>query len=119
MNTEAALPSIKLFVGPGFNSPEMLRDLLCGAEEEGVPCEVSASADPAAGGAVALAYAAAAASVLYVGLGLDGAGMAAVHYNKLPADKPLFTLNYRLDSGGLRNLGVNAARLVKGMPFVL
>ncbi|MDR2052835.1 MAG: glycerol dehydratase reactivase beta/small subunit family protein [Treponema sp.] len=113
---EAAVPSIKLFIGPGFNSPENLRELLCGAEEEGVPCEVEAAGE---GGAVALAYKAAEASVLGVGLGLDGAGMAAAHYNKLPADKPLFTLNYRLDGGRLRGMAANAARLVKGMPFVL
>jgi hypothetical protein len=116
MNSEAALPSIKLFVSSGFNSPENLRELLYGAEEEGVPCEVEAAGES---GAIALAYKAAEASVLGVGLGLDAAGMAAAHYNKLSADKPLFTLNYRLDSGKLRGLAANAARLVKGMPFVL
>jgi hypothetical protein len=107
-------------VGSGFNSPENLRELLYGAEEEGVPCEVeSAVSAGGEGGAVALAYKAAEASVLGVGLGLDGAGMAALHYNKLPADTPLFTLNYRLDRGKIRGLAANAARLVKGMPFVL
>jgi hypothetical protein len=116
MNNEAAIPSIKLFVGSGFNSPQGLRELLCGVEEEGVPCEVEAAGE---GGAVALARQAAEASVLGVGLGLDGAGIAAAHYNKLPADKPLFTLNYRLDGGKLRSLAANAARLVKGMPFAL
>jgi hypothetical protein len=116
MISEAAVPSIKLFVGSGFDSPENLRELLCGAEEEGVPCAVEVSGE---GGAVALAYRAAEASVLGVGLGLDGTGMAAVHYNKLPAEKPLFTLNYRLDGDKLRGLAANAARLVKGMPFVL
>lgn len=116
MNSEAAVPSIKLFVASGFNGPRELRELLCGVEEEGVPCEVEAAGE---GGAVALAYKAAGASVLGVGLGLDGAGQAAAHYNKLPADKPLFTLNYRLDGGKLRYLAANAARLVKGMPFVL
>jgi hypothetical protein len=122
VNNEAAIPTIKLFVSPGFNSPETLRDLLCGAEEEGVPCEVSVFVEAGAigeGEAVALAHKAAEASVLDVGLGLDSAGMAAAHYNKLSADKPLFTLNYRLDSDSLRSLGANAARLVKGMPFVL
>lgn len=116
MSNGAAVPSIKLFVGSGFNSPQELLELLCGVEEEGVPCEVEAAGD---GGAVALAHRAAGDSALGVGLGLDSAGMAAAHYNKLPADKPLFTLNYRLDGAKLRNLAANAARLVKGMPFVL
>jgi hypothetical protein len=113
---EADIPSIKLFVGYGFNSPEILRELLYGAEEEGVPCEVESAGED---GAVALAYKAAEASVLDVGLGLDGAGMAVVHYSKLPADTPLFMLNYRLDRGKIRDLAANAARLVKGMPFVM
>lgn len=116
MNNEAVVPSIKLFVASGFNGTQELRELLCGVEEEGVPCEVEAAGE---GGAVALAHRAAGASVLGVGLGLDGAGQAAAHYNKLPADKPLFTLNYRLDGGKLRDLAANAARLVKGMPFVM
>ena len=116
MISEPAIPSIKLFISSGFDIPENLRELLCGVEEEGVPCEVEAAGE---GSAVTLAYKAAEASVLGVGLGLDGAGMAAVHYNKLPAEKPLFTLNYRLDGDKLRYLAVNAARLVKGIPFVL
>jgi hypothetical protein len=116
MISEAAVPSIKLFLGPGFNSPETVRELLCGAEEEGVPWEVeSAGADDA----VSLAYQAAEASTLGVGLGLDKGGLAAAHYGKLPRDRPLFTLNYRLDPGKLRGLAANAARLVKGMPFAL
>jgi hypothetical protein len=115
MYSAAAVPSIKLYVGSGTDS-QAVRELLCGAEEEGVPCE----AEPAGeGGAVALAYKAAEASVLGVGLGLDKAGTAAVHYNKLPEDKPLFALNYRIEGGKLRGLASNAARLVKGMPFVL
>jgi hypothetical protein len=116
MPSEAAVPSIKLFVGSGFDSGGIARELLCGAEEEGVPCEIEAAGEE---GAAALAYRAAQESVLGVGLGLDRTGMAAAHYNKLPADKPLFTLNYRLDRGKLRGLAANAARLVKGMPFAL
>jgi hypothetical protein len=113
---EAAIPSIKLFVESGFDSAESLKELLYGAEEEGVPCEAESAGE---GGAVALAYKAAEASVLGVGLGLDCAGMAAAHYNKLSADKPLFMLNYRLDGDKIRDLAANAARLVKGMPFVM
>lgn len=116
MISEAAVPSIILFLGPGFNSPETVQELLCGAEEEGVPCEAESAGS---GDAVSLAYQAAEASTLGVGLGLDKAGIAAVHYGKLPRDKPLFTLNYRLDPGKLRGLAANAARLVKGMPFTL
>jgi imidazolonepropionase-like amidohydrolase len=116
MINEAAVPSIKLFVSAGFNSPETARELLSGAEEEGVPCELEAVGEE---GAIALAYKAAGASVLGVGLGLDSAGMAAVHYDKLSEDKPLFTLNYRIDGAKLRSMASNAARLVKGLPFVL
>ncbi|MDR0599020.1 MAG: glycerol dehydratase reactivase beta/small subunit family protein [Treponema sp.] len=114
---DAAVPAIKLYVGPGFDSPVSARELLCGVEEEGVPCEVElAKSDDAAGD---LAFQAAEASVLGVGVAVDKEGLAAVHYNKLPREKPLFTLNYRIDGDKLRGMASNAARLVKGMPFVL
>jgi hypothetical protein len=117
MINDAVVPTIKLFVGPGFDSPASVQELLCGAEEEGVPCEVElARTDDRAG---ELAFQAAEESVLGVGMGVDREGAAAVHYSKLPRERPLFVLNYRIDGGKLRSLASNAARLVKGMPFVL
>ncbi|MDR0512387.1 MAG: glycerol dehydratase reactivase beta/small subunit family protein [Treponema sp.] len=116
MPSEAVLPAIKLYADSGLGNPVLIHELMIGAEEEGVPCEVDSAAE---GQAVALAFKAAADSILGVGLGIDRNGIAAVHYNKLPEDSPLFTLNYRIDSDKLRFLSCNAARLVKGVPFSL
>ncbi|MDR2551580.1 MAG: glycerol dehydratase reactivase beta/small subunit family protein [Treponema sp.] len=116
MLSQTAVPSIKLYANSDLESPELVQEILCGAEEEGVPCELDASAE---GAAVVLAFRAALDSVLGVGIGIDSKGTAAVHYSKLPENSPLFTLNYRIDGEKLRGLASNAARLVKGMPFVL
>jgi hypothetical protein len=109
-------PAIKMYWSRNCDSPETRLELLYGAEEEGVPCEVE---EREGGSAAALAYQAALASVLGVGIGVDDAGQMAVHFNKLPEGKPLFALNYRLDRDQVRRAASNAARLVKGIPFVL
>ena len=116
MPSEAILPAIKLYANPGLPNPALVRELMIGAEEEGVPCEVDSAAEGPAG---ALAFKAAVDSILGVGLGIDRDGTAAVHYSKLPEETPLFTLNYRIDGDKLRFLSSNAARLVKGVPFSL
>jgi hypothetical protein len=113
--TPQVVPAIKLYLAADFESTATLRELLYGAEEEGVPCEVEKKG---AGSALALAYEGALASVLGVGIGVDGKGNAVVHFQKLAEEKPLFALNYRLDAGEVRNLASNAARLVKGIPFI-
>jgi hypothetical protein len=114
------VPSIKLYVSPDFNEPELLHDLLSGAEEENVPCELENT--PAGEGlsdAVSLAFRAAGRSTLGVGIGIDGRGILAVHYEKLPEDSPLFVVQYRIEREKVRNAAANAARLIKGIPFNL
>ncbi|SFM90135.1 Dehydratase medium subunit [Pseudonocardia ammonioxydans] len=73
----------------------VLREVLAGAEEEGVP--VLAWPDPTAGagppgdgGAVALAHRAARRSPLDTGVGIDVDGAVAVHHAKLPPRGPAF-----------------------------
>jgi len=116
MVSQAVIPSIKLYANSGLYSPTLIQELVIGAEEEGVPCEIVTDTE---GSAAALAFKAAADSILGVGLGIDRSGTAAMHYNKLPEDHPLFTLNYQIDGEKLRSLASNAARLVKGVPFIL
>jgi hypothetical protein len=87
-----------------------LRELTAGMEEEGVPFRVE---EAEAGGAAELAYAAAHASTLDVGIGVDTAGHICVHHAKLPPDAPALTGPPR----HARSLGHNAARLVTGIPF--
>jgi Dehydratase medium subunit len=97
-----------------------LRELTAGLEEEGVPFRVeeaeaagAAEAEAEAGGAAELAHAAAHASTLDVGIGVDAAGHICVHHAKLPPDAPALTGPPR----HARSLGHNAARLVTGIPF--
>lgn len=89
-----------------------LRELTAGMEEEGVPFRVE-EAEAAAGGAAELAHAAAHASTLDVGIGVDAAGHICVHHAKLPPDAPALNGPPR----HARSLGHNAARLVTGIPF--
>jgi hypothetical protein len=88
----------------------LLRQIGAGLEEEGVPFRV---AEGGLGSAAELAYAAAQASVLDVGIGIDATGNVCVHQAKLPPDSP--ALSGPPESA--RILGHNAARLVTGMPF--
>jgi hypothetical protein len=116
LETPPVVPAIKVFLAESLVAPEVLANVLAGAEEEGVPCEVEKHTGATA---VVLAYQAASKSVLGVGIGLDGEGMLAVHFQKLPEDKPLFLFNYRIEQDKVRGTAENAARLVKGIPFKL
>lgn len=102
-----------------------VRELLAGLEEEGVPVRLADPADASAdaGGAtcgdgasataVELAHAAARASPLDVGVGIDSEGRVCVHHAKRPADRPVVTTN----AARARWCGHNAARLVIGLPL--
>jgi propanediol dehydratase-reactivating factor small subunit len=65
------------------------------------------------GGARELAFAAAQASNLDVGIGVDAAGYICVHHAKLPPDAPAVAG----PPSSARTMGHNAARLVVGIPF--
>lgn len=89
------------------------QQLLYGLEEEGIPWLCQACPE---GDADQLAFAAAAASRLAVGLGVSAAYLA-LHEQKLPAERPLFRIPATAAAAELRALGANAARLVKKLPF--
>jgi hypothetical protein len=95
---------------------EIMAPILWGLEEEGIPIEFGEAAN---GSAENLAKQAANSSPLNVGIGIDSTEQAVVlHHRDLPAGKPLFTLNAGdFQPLRLRQLGVNAARLVKGDPL--
>ncbi|MYW71357.1 glycerol dehydratase reactivase beta/small subunit family protein, partial [Pseudonocardia sp. SID8383] len=85
-------PSVVVGHHPDIPDP-VLREVLAGAEEEGVP--VTTWPDPGAvggpDGVVALAHRAAQRSRLDVGVGIDADGSVVVHHTTLPADRPAFT----------------------------
>jgi hypothetical protein len=89
-----------------------------GLEEEGIPWECKQTG---AGQIVDLAKQAADLSKLNVGIAIDGeTGCVVLHHRDLPSEKPLFFLTANeVEAGTLRQLGTNAARLVKGNPLLL
>jgi Dehydratase medium subunit len=95
--------------------PEALREVAAGAEEDGVPTTVLVVQGP--GDAAALAHAAARASRLEVGVGLDAAGAVAVHHAKLPPDAPPERVPPGAPREEWRRAGRVAARIVTGLPL--
>lgn len=91
-----------------------IEQLLYGLEEEAVPFEIHKGDNETA---INLSYQAAYTSKLGVGVGMGKDQLAVLHYEKLKKEAPIFQMNIQDKSLSLRALGVNAARLVKGMPF--
>ena len=108
------VPSIVICIPEGFKGGQILREATRGVEEESIPYEVLTHT---AGDAVSLAYAGAEKSVLEVGIGIDDQSLLAVHYRKLPALRPLYSMDYSKDFREIRTVCANAARLVKNTPF--
>ncbi|WP_448384626.1 glycerol dehydratase reactivase beta/small subunit family protein [Desulfosoma sp.] len=102
----------------GKSVPEWLEALLSGLEEEGIPAEVQNGADGVF--LEAAAWEAARSTPLGVGLALNFMEKKAVlHHRDLPQDHPVLRLDPEFfEAKELRLLGCNAARLVKGEPFV-
>ncbi|SFK78649.1 glycerol dehydratase reactivase beta/small subunit family protein [Geodermatophilus ruber] len=121
-------PAVVVHVRPG--APErVLREICAGAEEEGVPTRVVTVPGRSAGeqdgsmrstgehDVTALAHAAAASSRLDVGIAVDAVGAAAVHHGKLPAQRPVTTVETDATVADWRRVGRTAARIVKGLPL--
>lgn len=102
-----------IYAVPGA-AEEYLRQVELGLEEEAVPSELTMRPGE---NASQLAHEAAVASPLGTGVGVGKDGVA-VHYKHLDQESPLFFVpEDQLGSNESRRLGVNAARLVKGIPF--
>lgn len=96
------------------NAPDRaLQQLQYGMEEEGVPWENGTR--PGAD-ALALAWEAAQASRLGVGVGLDAQSVV-LHFSKLEPGQPLFQISAQSDAEQMRAVGANAARLIKKLPL--
>ncbi|HWQ78601.1 MAG TPA: glycerol dehydratase reactivase beta/small subunit family protein [Anaerovoracaceae bacterium] len=108
------IPSIIILKSGGSAAAELEEKVCRGIEEEGIPFEIKADPERSA---AKLAHKAALASRLNVGVGIGADHTVAVHYSQLDEETPVFTESG--DSAGFdfTALGVNAARLVKGLPF--
>lgn len=105
-------PTVKVFYDADHISESDFTDVLLGIEEEGIPYDVipMQSSD-----VLALAKEASINSRIGVGIGISKEGLA-LQYEKLEAATPVFRIKY-YQTNLFRNLGSNAARLVKKMPF--
>ena len=94
-------------------SPDVLREVFLGMEEEGIPWHVSTHDS---GDANELARLASVESRLEVGVGVDDKNVA-LRFTKLTTDAPLFQAPAQPGSEQVRTIGTNAARLIKRLPF--
>lgn len=111
-NVEMSKPSIRVW-SDSATPAEVLRQVEYGMEEEGIPWEKEIKTGMAA---IDMAYEAAGASRLEVGVGMDTQSVV-LHFAKLKREEPLFRIPARSTEGQLRLLGANAARLVKKLPL--
>ena len=105
-------PSVKVFYDCDHLSEADFVGVLLGIEEEGIPYDIQAEhyAD-----VLELAHNASLDSRLGVGVGISKEGVV-LQYEKLDKAAPLFKIKF-YQHEQFRNLGSNAARLVKKMPF--
>lgn len=108
---EIKKPSIQLYADPGC-STDYLQEIMLGMEEEGIPWEFTETS----GKAIELAFSAAQNSNLEVGVGIDSENIV-LHYKKLKPEEPLFQVPTYEGAAVARNVGSNAARLVKKLPL--
>lgn len=93
---------------------EEIREITYGIEEEGIPYIIRISDEKRLED---LARLASKDSQLDVGIGVDEDLMAGIYHDKLPEDHLIFRTRLSDETGFARILGVNAARMVKGIPF--
>lgn len=106
-------PTILLYATQ-YISEDILKPLLYGIEEEGLPVVIEFHS----GTHMELANLASCNSALSVGIGVDEQAIV-LTYKNIPAHQFIYRLSgYSHYPNSLRTLGVNAARLVKGKPFV-
>lgn len=113
---EIVHPQVIVAVSPQGADPALLREILWGLEEESVPFRVV----ELPGSCEQMAQEASLISPLGAGVAIGEDGWVIVQHRRLPRSKPLFRLLTRGCPARLvRELGANAARLVKGIPFKL
>lgn len=113
---EKSPPEMPTIVVASRGAHPMLREVVAGIEEEGVPYSLSDSPVDVVG-AVALAYFAARLSRLEVGVGIDDDGRVCIHQVKRPAADPVAVSAVPGDLSTARRLGHNAACVVVGVPL--
>ena len=117
MGHSSGLAAVVIIVMEETKKRSLTEEILYGLEEEQLPYMIeSGGVSPA--DLIGMAYGAATRSAFGVGICI-GQNEIAIHYSKLPKEKPLFLVSKdQISLKKARCLGLNAARLVKGMPFI-
>ncbi|MCR1898396.1 glycerol dehydratase reactivase beta/small subunit family protein [Irregularibacter muris] len=105
---------IVLCINKNIKSFEAIEEITYGIEEEGIPFTIIFKEKD---DVKELCEIAIKESQLGVGIGVDSQYLASLYQEKLPENYLLFTRNLLDSLKASRDLGVNAARLVKGAPF--
>ncbi len=113
MEANYEIPCVKIFYHNKIKDIKKINHIVFGLEEEGIPFELSPQDEVSD---IKLSYNASLNSKVEVGIGVNSS-LISLHYRKLDANKPLFTIKFDDEIENLRKLGTNAARLVKGIPF--
>lgn len=106
-------PSIHIYYDKELVDISRFHEVLWGIEEEEVPYRIQEKEHV---DAQQMAYEACEASKLGVGVGIDHENIV-LHYVKLKKKEPLYKISTESSRELMRVLGVNGARLVKGIPF--
>lgn len=109
------IPTIHMYLCKELKDLKNIDEILWGIEEEGIPCKVLKNEESLI--SEKLSYIASQLSRLSVGIGIDKTGKVTLTLNKLKENEPLFVAHIDDSPNNLRNLGSNAGRLVKGIPF--
>lgn len=94
---------------------DTIKSIFWGIEEEGIPYKIFKETNLDSD---TLGYEASKVSRLGVGIGIDD-NYITLYYEKLKLGEPIFKYEILSDEKVLRSLGTNAARLIKGNPFVI
>lgn len=108
--------AVFVYVEDKINDFMLIDHITYGIEEEGIPYQVIKDS---ISNYKMLSEKASNDSQLDVGIGVDASGNMCLHHAKLPDEYYLFDCKHLNDLKKLRDIGVNGARLVKGIPFIV
>lgn len=111
---EIEIPSIIIKHNADFKQDSVIINICYGIEEEGIPWKVLKDNETSS---IKLSHSAAMQSKLSVGIGIGADEIVTLHYASLKENQPLSARHAFEDEGTLKDIGANAARLVKGDPL--
>lgn len=113
-----SIPSIIIY-NLGSHDSKLINEILYGIEEEGIPYIIENRNEDEFKSIDEASYKASLSSQLSVGIALNREYIV-MHYANLKEGNPLFKYSLKETTlNNIRNFGANAARMVKGIYFIL